>query len=68
MAAGEERSVSGRRQGGRQGGEDLRIREPLGRALLEVRAPGGFFAPCLGACGGEWFEKVSGLECVSSAT
>lgn len=26
------------------------------------------FAPCLGACGGEWFEKVSGLECISSAT
>lgn len=34
MAAGEERSVGGRRQGG----EDQRTREPFSRALLQARA------------------------------
>lgn len=57
MAAGEERSVGGRWQGSRQGGEDLQTREPFGRSLMEVRAPLAFFAPCLGACGGSGLRK-----------
>lgn len=69
MAAGEERSVGGRWQGSRQGGEDLKTREPFGRALLEVRAPPAFFffSTLPRGVWGEWFEKVSELECVSSA-
>lgn len=68
MAAREERSVGGRWQGSRQGGEDLKTREPFERALLEVRAPPAFFFSTLPrGVWGEWFEKVSELECVSSA-
>lgn len=67
MAAGEERSVGGRWQGSRQGGEDLQTRELFGRSLLEVRATLAFCCTLHRGVWGEWFEKVSELECVSSA-